>query len=210
MLVFYSEFAHHSINLLALVYPLTEDEYRTRSLERRASYAYLTDLTEGASRLVSEMFDVLQMPKPKSYREKFEQAENLKLLPRALVESLQQIKTLRNNVVHENPRIDASLELYHVIGKLCTVGFALFEVYVALYKSREADCGPEPAVIDVDKAYLLNALHHPYRYRTRNPHSPSWEVADIPRALSKLQEDASIPTFAIDQPQIVAVLRKIR
>jgi uncharacterized protein YutE (UPF0331/DUF86 family) len=206
MLVFYSEFAHYSINVLGLVYPLAEDEYRVRPLERRASYAYLTDIVEGASRLFGEMFDAVGTPRPRSFRQQFDKAEQLRLIPASLGRDLHDLKSLRNEVVHENPRIDAGLELYPQLGKLCAVGFALFEVFVALYKSRSKQSPEAAAVVTVDRDYLLAALENPQRYQTRNPHSPSWERADIPKAMQKLQSDKTIPTIVIDQPQIVAVL----
>jgi uncharacterized protein YutE (UPF0331/DUF86 family) len=208
MFVFYSEFAHHSISLLVLVYPLAENEYRERSLERRASYAYLTDIIEGASRLADEMFEMVGASQQKSFGARFKQAEQLQLIPSALAEDLQQLKTLRNEVVHENPRIDASLELHCRLGKLCTAGFALFEVYRAFYKSREADDRVQAEIVNVDRDYLLAALNNPMRYRTRNPHTPSLNVADIPRAQKKLKSDEAIPSYVIDQQKIIEILRR--
>ncbi|HET7231905.1 MAG TPA: HepT-like ribonuclease domain-containing protein [Longimicrobium sp.] len=206
MLVWYSEFAHYSINLLALVYPLDRAQYRSHALERRTSYAYLTDIVEGASRLMAEMFQAVGVQEPRSYREKFEQAEKLDLIPSVLALHLHDLKNLRNAVVHENPRIDADLLLHPRIGEICAVGFSLFEVFLALWISRQVDQENTPRVVRVDRDYLLHALEHPERYRTRNPQSPSWNTADLSGARHKLQSDNSIPVIIVDQPKIVRLL----
>jgi uncharacterized protein YutE (UPF0331/DUF86 family) len=206
MLTWYSEFAHYSINLLALVYPLDRDEYRVRALERRASYAYLTDIIEGASRLAGEMLEVVGAPKQRSDRETFSEAAQRDLLPSTLVAYLHDLKSLRNEVVHQNPRVDRNLVLYPRLGELCVVGFSLYEVFIALAISRAAETDNVAVVVPVDRNYLISALDNAQRYRTRNPDSPSWKSAEISIARRKLHCDGSIPSIVIDQPQIVHVL----
>ncbi|SFU32414.1 hypothetical protein SAMN05216339_101343 [Nitrosomonas eutropha] len=151
LLVAPTEFYHFATTVLREIAPLNEEEYRTNSLARRASYSYLNELVEGAFKLASNELTARGHRPEKTYRLRFQQAAALGVFPTVVAERLVNLAVLRNRSTHENKVVNDELELFPKLLELAVIGFGLYEIASALPAAQ-------PRVIAVDATYVWSKL----------------------------------------------------
>jgi|GEM_PF-6768931 len=188
---------HYAFHVLWDIYPLSEDEYRMMSVERRASYDYLVQIIEMGYKLVGIVLKNQGEFPVKGYRARFIQAQEANILSNTFVRILNEFALLRNKSVHENKRINKELSLYPQLGSLVLVGFALWELFD--WRNRKKNYYEK---LEFGPAYLEGWLK-PSEMISNDPqereHALEHELTKK-RALAKLKKDKQLPVFTIACP----------
>ena len=193
-------FFHYSNHLLLDIYPLSRAQYKKKSMPRRASYDYLNQIIENAYKTTQYIMKAVGVsPVGSTYYQRFHQAKVLNVFPTDLADALIDFSHVRNKAVHENFKVNETLELYDKLIELITVGFALFELFGAFEYGINNGI-PENITYDeivVDKKYLLMWLE-PRRANTQDDETDKEHEARKAMARSKLEAADFVPTYIID------------
>ena len=193
-MILHSDFSHYATHLLVDVYPLARAEFKAASLHRRASYSYINEIVEGAQSLAGSMLRRIGKTAPTTWTGSVRSAGLEGLLPTDLVESLLRLRTLRNQVVHENPVANFKLVAFERIPLVLMCGYALFEVWRASAWATDTQRSTPPPDILVDRDYALELL--------RSSVSPTAQAAR-----AKLEKEPEWPSFAVSRSNIWARVR---
>jgi hypothetical protein len=188
-MLFLSDFDHYASHLLVDLYPLDESSYRVQSLHRRASYSYVTEIAEGAQVLARRLVIQSGVEPEASPGGCLRQAASLGVMPIALVDALFGLKSLRNRVVHEGPKVNAELLVYPAIPLAMMCGFALYEVWRVLAAIEKNGDTSTLRDLTIDRHYLMRRLANATN-------------ADEQAALTKLRNDERLPVFEVARAAI--------
>lgn len=143
---------HYPSSILSDIYPLSKTEYRAANLARRASYDYLTQTVEACAEWCrEEARTLLGEIGQTSMQETFIAAARFGIVPSNLGEDLASLAQLRNEVIHENARVDKGLLVYDRLLQLIMVGFAsrvAVDVSETLDSNEERSRFHFPIVVD--------------------------------------------------------------
>lgn len=190
-----SDFHHYAIHLLLDVYPLSQSEFVGASLPRRASYSYINEIVEGAQTLAAHLLQRLEQAVPKTWSGRIRRAGVEGCFPSPLVEALLELRSLRNDLIHENPKTNSSLVAFERIPLVTMSGFALFEVWRAGAWARKNEQLTPPPDVLVDRGYALASIGRS-------------DALDHDAARRKLEREADWPSFNVPRSQIWARMRR--
>jgi uncharacterized protein YutE (UPF0331/DUF86 family) len=186
---------HYTTNLLALVYPLSTEEYQESSLARRASYDYSVQIIEYSFTSIGGVLSSLNVkPIESQKRRRFLQAQNERILTPELVNAIIELIRKRNLIVHENVEIDDTLAIYGDMIMFILVGYTMFNILsqcdIAMSSNMLKFDGWTKEVV-LDKNYLSSQM-------TQNINSER----DLIKAQQRLEQEKRVPTFRIDLEEL--------
>ncbi|MGH9424852.1 MAG: hypothetical protein ACRD2L_00875 [Terriglobia bacterium] len=148
---------HYSNHLLLDIYPLSVEAFRRKSTHQRASYDYLNQIVQTSHSALEDIMRALKVSGiPQGYAARVRRARELTILPEDLADAMFDFCKLRNETIHENPKIDHAVRLYPEILPLILCGFSLHELFWIFEERFEhRPLRSHHHLVIVDKAYLL-------------------------------------------------------
>src|ERR1019366_5209826 len=188
---FQSKLLHHPFRFLQGIYPLSREQYRQKSLARRASYSYLNEIVETAFNATGSLALLITTEIGNTYKERFDRTAELGILPESVCRELARLARLRNKAIHNNPLFDSQLLLYDRMIELIVTGFATCETLVAILWCTEPLRHPGLADrVIVGTAYIEELIGMIARSRE------GWSKSGT--AIRRLQSERHVPRHVVD------------
>jgi uncharacterized protein YutE (UPF0331/DUF86 family) len=182
---------HHPFRFLQGIYPLTREQYRQKSLARRASYSYLNEIVEVAFNATGSLALLITTEIGNTYKERFARSAELGILPMSVCRELGRLAWLRNKAIHNNPLFDSQLLLYDRMIDLIVTGFATCETLVAILWCAEPSRHPGLTErVVVGTAYIEELIG------TVATSREGWAKSGT--AVRRLQSERHVPRHVID------------